>query len=47
MKDRTFLIVILVIIAICLIATIAHFAYDVYAYQHCSIIYFIGKELWG
>ena len=24
----------------------AHFIYAVYAYEHCSIIYFVGKELW-
>ena len=31
----------------CLTATVAHFVYAVYAYQHASIIYFIAKELWG
>ena len=30
-----------------LAVTAAHFAYDVYAYRHCSIIYFIAKEVWG
>lgn len=47
MKDRTFLIVLFVLLGICLAVTIAHFVYAIYAYQHCSIIYFIGKELWG
>lgn len=46
MKNRTFMIVLLVVISICLGLTIAHFVYDIYAYQHCSIIYFISKELW-
>lgn len=47
MKERTFMIILLLIIAICLVLTVAHFIYAVYAYEHCSIIYFIGKELWG
>ncbi len=47
MKNRTFYIVLLTLIGICLALTVAHFAYTVYAYQHSSIIYFIGKELWG
>jgi len=34
------------VIAVCFIATAAHFVYAIDAYQHCSIIYFIGKELW-
>jgi len=34
------------VITVCIILTIAHFAYDVFAYRHCSIIYFIAKELW-
>ncbi len=46
MGERTFLRVLIFIVVICLLLTIAHFAYVVYAYQHCSIIYFIGKELW-
>lgn len=46
MKDRTFYIILLSVIAVCLLLTVAHFIYAVYAYQHCSIIYFIGKELW-
>lgn len=46
MKDRTFYIVLLSVIAVCLSLTLVHFAYSVYAYQHCSIIYFVGKELW-
>ncbi len=46
MKDRTFLRVLILAVALCLVLTLAHFVYAVYAYQHCSIIYFIGKELW-
>ncbi|MCD8357112.1 MAG: hypothetical protein LUE11_11175 [Clostridia bacterium] len=38
--------ILLVLIGICLALTIAHLIYAVYAYQHCSIIYFIAKELW-
>ena len=47
MKERTFWITLWGVVAACVTATLAHFAYAVYAYQHCSIIYFIGKELWG
>ncbi len=47
MKEKTFWTVLCFVIAVCLVLTIAHFIYAIYAYQHCSIIYFIGKELWG
>lgn len=46
MKDRTFYIILFSLITICVLLTVAHFAYAAYAYQHCSIIYFVGKELW-
>ncbi len=46
MKERTFYTLLIAVTALCLILTVAHFAYAVYAYNHCSIIYFIGKELW-
>ncbi len=46
MKEKTFWIVFCSIVGICLVLTIAHFIYTIYAYQYCSIIYFIGKELW-
>lgn len=46
MKDRTFKNILVIVVGICLILTIAHLLYAVYAYQHCSIIYFIAKELW-
>ena len=46
MKEKTFWMVLAVVTGICLALTLAHFIYAVYAYQHCSIIYFIGKELW-
>ena len=46
MEDKTFRTVLLAVLCACLVLTIAHAAYVVYAYQHCSIIYFIGKELW-
>ncbi len=46
MKERTFWVVLVAVTGICLALTLAHFLYAVYAYQHCSIIYFIGKELW-
>lgn len=46
MKERTFYKILLTVTAVCLVLTLAHFFYAVYAYNHCSIIYFIGKELW-
>ena len=46
MKDRTFYTLLTCVILLCLALTVAHFAYAVYAYQHCSIIQFIAKELW-
>jgi len=46
MKERTFYIILFSVLGICLAFTIAHFIYAIEAYQRCSIIYFIGKELW-
>lgn len=46
MKERTFKVVLLAVLAVCLVLTVAHFAYAVYAYDHSSIIQFIAKELW-
>lgn len=46
MKERTFYIIFLSVIGVCLALTTAHMIYGVYAYQHSSIIYFVGKELW-
>lgn len=46
MKDRTFRIVLWSVLGVCLALTAAHLVYAIYAYQHCSIIYFIAKELW-
>jgi len=34
------------LIALCLVLTLIHFIWAIYAYFHCSIIYFIGEELW-
>jgi hypothetical protein len=34
------------VLAVCVVLTAAHLAYAVYAYQHCSIIEFIARELW-
>ena len=47
MKERTFYTLLFAVVGICAVLTVAHFLYAVYAYQHCSVIYFIGKELWG
>lgn len=46
MKSKTFRRLAYAVVGLCLIFTIAHMIYAINAYQHCSIIYFIGKELW-
>lgn len=46
MKERTFWSILMIVLGICLALTIAHVIYAIQAYQQCSIIYFIGKELW-
>lgn len=46
MKTGLFWKILLAVIGLCLLLTIAHVLYAVYAYQHCSIIYFIAEELW-
>ena len=46
MKNKTFLIVLFAVLGLCLALTAAHLIWAVYAYHHCSIIYFVGKELW-
>lgn len=46
MTQRTYTKILIAVTAVCLVLTAAHFIYDIYAYQHCSIIYFIAKELW-
>ena len=46
MSNKIFIRLLIAVLAVCLVLTIAHLAYAIYAYQHCSIIYFIGKELW-
>ena len=46
MKDKLFIRLLIAALAVCLVVTIAHLVYAIDAYQHCSIIYFIGEELW-
>ncbi|MBQ1195188.1 MAG: hypothetical protein IIX44_02990 [Clostridia bacterium] len=46
MKTATFNKILIAVLALCILLTAAHVVYAVWAYQHCSIIYFIGKELW-
>lgn len=46
MTDHTFFRVFIAVLAVCLLATAAHAVYAIDAYQRCSIIYFIGEELW-
>lgn len=46
MTNRTFVKYLLAVVVLGLSVTIGHLIYAVHAYQHCSIIYFIAKELW-
>lgn len=46
MTEKTFIRVFIAVLAVCLLATAAHAIYAIDAYQRCSIIYFIGEELW-
>lgn len=46
MSDRKFMKIFAVVVAVCILLTATHIAYDVYAYRHGSIIYFVAKELW-
>lgn len=45
MKERAFRLLFYCLLGLCIALTLAHFVYALYAYEHCSIIYFIGKEL--
>ncbi|MBQ8397875.1 MAG: hypothetical protein IJX53_06740 [Clostridia bacterium] len=46
MRERTFTALLIALAALGVVLTAAHLVYAVYAYQHCSIIYFIAEELW-
>ena len=46
MSNRIFTRVLLWLVILCLALTVAHLIWILYAYQHCSIIEFIAKELW-
>ncbi len=46
MKERFFRRLLAAVLIVCVLLTIAHLVYAVYAYQHCSVIQFVGRELW-
>lgn len=46
MKNKIYYNVLIAVVAVCLVLTVAHLIYAINAYEHCSIIYFIAKELW-
>ena len=46
MNNKTFLRVLFALLGVCVALTLAHLIWAIYAYEHCSIIYFVGKELW-
>ncbi len=46
MKERTFYILMSVIVALGVAATAALAIYTAYEYQNCSIITYIATELW-
>ena len=46
MTSKVFQRILFALLALGILFTAAHLIYAFYAYQHCSIIYFIAKELW-
>lgn len=46
MRERTFLIALCITLGVCIALTAAHVLYAIEAYEHCSIIPFVAKELW-
>ena len=46
MRETVFFRVLIAVLITCVLATAAHIAYAADAYQRCSIIYFVGEELW-
>lgn len=46
MTDKTFQRMVLGVLLLCAAATLLHIAYIFFAYQHCSIVQFIARELW-
>lgn len=46
MKNKTFSIILFAVLLVGVALTLDHFIYAINAYEHSSIIYFIGKELW-
>ena len=46
MKPSLFQKILLGVVCIGLLITVIHLAYDMYAYQHSSILYFLAQELW-
>lgn len=46
MEEKTFRRLLIVLLLLGIALTGWHLAYLVKAYQHCSIIYFIGSEIW-
>ena len=46
MKDKIFSRVMAALVLLGLLLTAAHAAYALYAYQNCSIIYFVAEEPW-
>ncbi len=46
MANRTFIKILIALVALGVVLTVAHLIYIINAYQHCSIIYFIAEELW-
>ena len=46
MKPKTFVILLIVAVVVCLLLTAVHFIYAVWAFPRSSIIEYIAKELW-
>ncbi len=46
MSDKTYLRVLIALLAFCFVFTALHLGYIVYAYNNSSIIYYISQEFW-
>ncbi|MBR5386238.1 MAG: hypothetical protein IK142_01495 [Clostridiales bacterium] len=46
MNDKKFIKALVITLLVCIVLTVAHMGYIMYAYENSSIIYFISQEFW-
>lgn len=46
MKERTFILLLAAVLAVCVLLSVLHAVYIYGAYEHASIIQFVAKEMW-